>query len=62
MVKFHNEVFNYFTFTSKWLWLYICCYLCLLSGYNINNVNGAYSEADDLINELDRPSEYINNS
>lgn len=49
---------NLISYTSKWWWLYCCCYLCLLNGINIHVVNGAYSETDDLINELDRPSEY----
>ncbi|CAO1433884.1 unnamed protein product [Diamesa serratosioi] len=46
---------NLISYTSKWWWLYCCCYLCLLNGINIHVVNGAYSETDDLINELDRP-------
>lgn len=43
----------------SWWWIYCCCYICLLSSSgNINVVNGSYSsDTDDLINELDRPSE-----
>ena len=36
------------------LWIVGAC--CLMSGLKV--VNGAYTEADDLVNELDRPSEY----
>lgn len=36
------------------LWILYCC--CFLNGLNV--VSGAFAEADDLINELDRPSEY----
>lgn len=42
---------------SLW-WIYCCCYLCLLSNHNSSIVNGAYSDTDELINELDRPSKY----
>lgn len=36
--------------------LWIFCHFCFLNGLNV--AIAAYSEADDLINELDRPSEY----
>lgn len=44
---------------SLW-WIYCCCFICLLSNYNVSAViNGAYrTDTDDLINELDRPSKY----
>ena len=38
------------------LWIICCC--CFLNGLHI--VSGAFTEADDLVNELDRPSEYKN--
>lgn len=41
-------------------WLYYSCFLCLTISNNrdLTMVHAAYSEADDLINELDRPSKY----
>lgn len=41
-------------FSVTILWIYIIC--CLLNGANV--AQGNYAEADDLLNELDRPSEY----
>ena len=40
------------------LWIFYCC--CFINGLNL--ADGAYAEADDLVNELDRPSEYTFNS
>lgn len=48
-----NKVISTFYYTVWWL---CCCSLCILNNPNGIIVNGAYSEADDLINELDRPS------
>jgi hypothetical protein len=41
-------------FSVTILWIFIIC--GLLNGVNV--AQGNYAEADDLLNELDRPSEY----
>lgn len=40
------------------LWIFCCCFL---NGLNAASGAIANIEADDLINELDRPSEYYEN-
>lgn len=40
----------------KWISLIFCCYFIVCSTAHASMANGAYSEADDLINDLDRPS------
>lgn len=39
-------------------WLYYLCFLCLIlnTKCDFTMVHASYSDADDLINELDRPS------
>ena len=41
-------------------WLYYLCFFCLIinTKCDLTMVHGSYSETDDLINELDRPSKY----
>lgn len=43
------------------LWWHCLCYLCLILNIKCDQttVHGTYSEADELINELDRPSKYF---
>lgn len=44
-------------------WLCYSCGLCLIANNNIDYlmVSGAYAGAEDLINDLDRPSKFIIN-
>lgn len=65
-MAYHHQPFNFILYSSKvlsnvvMLWLYYLFCICLI--INIKSdfimVYGAYSEADDLINELDRPSKF----
>jgi hypothetical protein len=47
-----------FCINKKW-WIYCCYFLCLINNQYSIQVDAGYSEADDLINELDRPSKWI---
>lgn len=49
---------NIIFYALKLWWLYCYCCLCLLTELNMCFAYGTHSETDDLINELDRPSEY----
>lgn len=43
----------------RWIYIMFCCYYIVCSNANASRTNRAYSEADDLINDLDRPSKFI---
>ena len=62
--KYHNrQVFDYYylikVISNVYMWWICYCCLCLINNSNIQIVNGAYSDTEDLINELDRPSKFI---